>query len=56
VGPMGNHYGYHVARGGSWLNQTIEARSAARDGNDCTCDPDNGPGCHTGFRICRTVP
>ena len=53
---MANAQGYRVARGGSWLNQTAEARSATRDGNDCTCDPDNGPGSHTGFRIVRTRP
>jgi formylglycine-generating enzyme required for sulfatase activity len=56
VGPVGSAAGFHVARGGSWLNGTSEARASTRDGDDCTCDPDNGPGCHTGFRIARTAP
>jgi formylglycine-generating enzyme required for sulfatase activity len=55
VGPMAHQAGYHVARGGSWLNQTAEARASTRDGDDCTCDPDNGPGSHTGFRVCRSL-
>jgi formylglycine-generating enzyme required for sulfatase activity len=48
--------GFHVARGGSWLNGTAEARVSARDGDDCTCDDDNGPGAHTGFRVARSKP
>ncbi|MBW2454864.1 MAG: formylglycine-generating enzyme family protein [Deltaproteobacteria bacterium] len=56
VGPQVNQVSYHVARGGSWMNLTLEARSATRDGDDCTGDPDNGPGPHTGFRICRSLP
>ena len=54
TGPVGNSGGFHVARGGSWLNSPVEARASTRDGNDCTCDPDNGPGPHTGFRMART--
>ena len=54
TGPIGSPAGFHVARGGSWLNQTAEARTSTRDGDDCTCDPDNGPGSHTGFRLVRT--
>ena len=54
TGPIGSPAGFHVARGGSWLNFTVEARTSTRDGDDCTCDPDNGPGPHTGFRLART--
>ena len=54
TGPIGSPAGFHVARGGSWLNFTVEARTSTRDGDDCTCDPDNGPGSHTGFRLART--
>ncbi len=56
TGPARLGQGYHVARGGSWLNGLDELRVSARDGNDSTCDPDNGPGPHTGFRVCRTMP
>jgi formylglycine-generating enzyme required for sulfatase activity len=55
TGPVAHAAGFHVARGGSWLNGRLEARVSSRDGDDCTCDPDNGPGSHTGFRIARTA-
>jgi formylglycine-generating enzyme required for sulfatase activity len=48
--------GYHVARGGSWINSLYECRAATRDGDDATCDDDRGSGSHTGFRMVRTAP
>ncbi len=56
TGPVAHTAGFHVARGGSWLNGRVEARVSTRHGDDSTCDPDNGPGAHTGFRIARTAP
>jgi formylglycine-generating enzyme required for sulfatase activity len=46
--------GFHVARGGSWMNEVGDARVSRRDGDDNICQNDNSAGPHVGFRVART--